>query len=245
MPPPKPRVLHHDSRGYDYTELGIDALTLDIKNARTDPQASSLEALLALIAEDAEGMFKLASDIVKEKGTNPGELPHVTLTGDGYVVREANRRLACLKILRNSEQLRDHLSDDEFKRWAQLAKSDNAKALPDKVLVVLGDDHETWIDKRHLGKQAGVGLVEWNPVAKLRRAGYRTDRANLPLLVIDALRVRDEPRFGPLHPKKNFTTWKRMLDSPEARESLGVWSMRTGRWSFSMATERSRCWSSS
>src|SRR5688572_14466150 len=222
MPQPKPRVVHHDPRGYDYAELDIDALTLDTKNARTDRQESSLDALLALIADDGEGLFSLASDIVREKGTNPGELPHVTLTDEGYVVREANRRLACRKILRNPELLRDHLSEDEFKRWAQLAKSENAKALPTKMLVVMGGDHEVWIDRRHLGKQGGAGLVEWNHVAKLRREGYRTDAAGVPLRVLDALRTRDEKRFGPLAPTRNFTTWARMFESTEGRDLLGV-----------------------
>lgn len=223
MPASKPHVVYRDPRGYQYAEIAIDALNLDAENARTDPQESSLDALVALIKDDADGLFTLAHDIVREKGTNPGELPHVTPTDDGYVVREANRRLACRKILRNPEQLRDHVSDDEFKRWSELAKNENAKALPDKMLVVLGGNHEVWIDRRHLGKQSGAGLVEWNYVAKLRREGYRTDAAaNLPLRVLDALRTRDEARFGPLVPTRNFTTWERMLDSTEGREMLGV-----------------------
>lgn len=219
------KIGYRDHRGYEYAEVHLDCLVLDPQNPRIDAQESSLETLLALVKEDPDGLFNLAKDIVAMRGTNPGELPNVTPVGDSsFVVREANRRLAARKILKNPELLKGHLPDTEIRRWLKLAETEDAKRIPATALVVIGDNHEAWVDRRHLGPQSGVGLIPWNPEAKRRRDQRRRSGAkDFPLLVLDALKSHDSNRFQPLEPpRRTFTTFARVLESQDGRARLGI-----------------------
>ena len=159
------KLRYTDPRGYEYALVDLDALIPDPQNPRIPIQESALATLLELLKQDADGVFNLASDIVEQRGTNPAELLNITPlpgTSVSYVVREGNRRVAARKILRNPEQLRGHVKDAELRRWVTLANSPGAADLPSVMVAVIGADHEHWADRRHLGPQAGKGLVAWD-----------------------------------------------------------------------------------
>src|SRR6185437_5217898 len=157
-----------DPRGYEYAVVDLDLLVADVENPRIPIQESTLDTLLALVEEDADGLFALANDIVAMQGTSPSELFNVTRRGAQFIVKEGNRRIAARRLLRNPEQLKGHVSNAELDRWKRL--STEARHLPDNIVVVVGDDHEPWIDRRHLGPQGGIGVQQWRPQAKARRA---------------------------------------------------------------------------
>jgi hypothetical protein len=212
-----------DPRGYTYAEVDLDLLIPDPENPRIPIQESSLETILALVKEDTDGLFNLARDVVKMHGTNPAELLNVKPFGGSFVVKEGNRRVAVRKILRNPEQLRGHVSDAELDRWTRLSRSDSARNLPITALAVIGEDHEAWVDRRHLGPQSGVGVAQWNPQAKARREARTRGVKDRALSLIDSLKEAYPERFGPLEPpQRTFTTFTRVLDSQEARAHIGI-----------------------
>lgn len=223
------KKLYTDARGYEYALIHLDALVVDFKNPRIPPQESALESMLHLLKEDPESMLNLATDIVAEGGTNPAELLNVTAEGPSFVVREGNRRITVRKILRNPEQLRGHRPDPEFRRWTALSKK-AGKSLPARLVCVIGEDHERWVDRRHLGPQGGRGLVPWNAEAKRRRDHRRTGEQDLAIHVLDALKDHDPDRFGGLEPpKRTFTTFARVIESEAGRLALGLEADDGGR----------------
>lgn len=220
------KLGYTDPRGYEYALIDLDALIPDPQNPRIPIQESSLATLLELLNQDADGVFNLATDIVEQRGTNPAELLNVSAlpgTSASYVVREGNRRVAARKILRNPEQLRGHVKDAELRRWVTLANAPGASDLPSVMVAVIGVDHEHWVDRRHLGPQAGKGLVAWDTEAKRRRDQRRTGQRDLSLQVLDSLKEHHAQRFAGLEPpKRTFTTFARLIDSEPGRTALGL-----------------------
>jgi hypothetical protein len=94
-------TLYKDPRGYTYALIDLDLLLPDGENPRIPVQESALETVLAMVAQDSDGLYALAKDIVEMHGNNPAELLNVSPRGNFYVVREGNRRLAVRKILKN------------------------------------------------------------------------------------------------------------------------------------------------
>lgn len=158
------------------------------------------------------------------KGHNPAELLSVSPLGDGsFVVKEGNRRIAVRRLLRNPEQMKGHIPASELAKWRALASDPAAKALPHTALVVIGDDHEPWVDRRHLGPQNGVGLVPWDTKMKARRDSMRHGTIDRAAVLLDSLKTRDPDTFQGLEPpKRTYTTFQRLLDSIPARAHLGL-----------------------
>lgn len=212
-----------DPRGYEYALIELEALVPDFNNPRIPSQDSALESMLRLMSEDADGMYNLATDIVENSGTNPAELTNVTAMNGTFVVREGNRRLTVRKLLRNPEQLKGHVSEAEVKRWKRLSEDARAKSLPSGLVCVIGEDHDAWVDRRHLGPQGGRGLQQWDTEAKRRRDQRRSGAKDLAVHVLDALKAHAPERFSDLEPpKRTFTTFARVVESAGAREVLGL-----------------------
>lgn len=214
---------YSDSRGYDYAAVDLDLLIPDPENPRIPIQESTLDTLLALVDEDADGLYTLAKDIVEMKGTSPSELLNVSRLGGSFVVKEGNRRIAARRILRNPEQLRGHVSKAELERWTRLAAREGARSLSTEAIVVIGDDHDAWIDRRHLGPQGGVGVQQWRPQAKARREERSRGTKDRTLSLLDSLKASHPDRFGKLEPpNRTFTTFERVLESSVASAHIGV-----------------------
>lgn len=212
-----------DSRGYTYALVDVDLLVPDSGNPRIPPQESRLDTILAVMKEDPDGIYNLARDIVALGGHNPAELLNVTEIKGGYLVKEGNRRIVARGLLRNPEQLRDHVSSAELKRWRKLAEDPRASELGDQLLVVIGRDHEPWIDRRHLGIQGGIGTLPWNAQARARRDAGRTGTNDRTLALLDSLKASYPDRFQDLEPpKRTFTTFVRVIDSQDARAHIGI-----------------------
>ncbi|MDP9190871.1 MAG: hypothetical protein M3P06_04115 [Acidobacteriota bacterium] len=209
------KVNYVDPRGYEYLDVDIDVLIPDPENPRIPPQdMSTIDTMLAVLRLDPDGLYRLAGDIVKN-GTNPAELLNVTRLGKLFLVKEGNRRVTARKLLRNPEQLRGHVTPRELRRWQSLAG--HASNLSTRQLVVVGENHDIWVYRRHQGPQDGVGVSTWGPEARARHAGKR----NRALLLADALKRSYPDRFADL-PRGTFTTFERIVDSLEGRTKLGL-----------------------
>lgn len=219
------RLLDYtDPRGYSYAEVDIDLLVPDPQNPRIPIQESARDTILALVERDSEGLYQLAKDLVAVNGSNPGELPNVTPVNDQYfLVKEGNRRIAARKLLLNPEILRDVIPPTDLKKWIRLSQSEKAHSLSHTVLVVIGEDHENWVDRRHLGLQSGVGIVPWGPQEKARRDEQRKGIKDRSLALLDSLKETYPDRFDSIQPpQRTFTVFSRVLESPEARALIGV-----------------------
>lgn len=219
----KLQALFKDPRGYQYAIVHLDHLIPDPENPRLSPQENVPDTILSLQRDNPKGLYNLAKDLVDLAGCNPAELLNVTPYGNNYLVKEGNRRLVALKILHNPELLRDHVESSEFARWKKLAA--RAEQLPKELLVVIGkgEDHDEWVARRHLGAQDGIGVAEWNPMAKARHEARRKGTEDWALKLLDTLRANYPERFAALMPKnRTFTNFTRVLDSPDARGHLGL-----------------------
>jgi hypothetical protein len=214
----------HDDRGYRYAIVPIESLNPDPGNPRIPAQENGLEAILAIVAEDSDGLLTLARSIVKKKGYNPAELLSVTpLPGDKFLVKEGNRRIAARRLLRNPEILKGHVQPNVLAKWHALKKEDAARALPSTAFVVVADDHEDWVDGRHLGPQGGAGLVPWTPQMKARRDVLRHGKTDRATVILEGLKQRDSGTFSDLvPPKRTYTTFQRVVDSTPGCAHLGI-----------------------
>jgi len=222
-PPRVKRINVPDPRGYVYALVDLEFLLPDSGNPRIPPQESRLETVLAVVKEDADGLYNLAKDIIAQGGHNPAELLNVTKVAGGFLVKEGNRRVIARSLLKNPEQLRDHVSSAEINRWRRLAADRRAESLPDSLLVVIGENHDAWVDRRHLGPQGGVGTLHWGPQAKARRDAQRKGTKDRTLALLESLQSSFPERFASLEPpKRTFTTFARVVDSQDARAHIGI-----------------------
>jgi hypothetical protein len=173
-----------DPRGYQYARIDLELLLPDPGNFRIPTQESTLDATFAVL-DEPPGLLKLAADLINTGGTNPAELLSAVPWEGKFIVVEGNRRLIAQRLLHNPEEIRDR---SDYARWRELSKQARAARLPTTLLVVVGENHDEWVDRRHLGPQEGAGLVPWNTRQKARRDLKRKGKRNRAELVLDALK---------------------------------------------------------
>ena len=215
------RVDYVDPRGYEYFDVDIDVLVPDPENPRIPPQEfETLETMLAIFRRSPNGLFKLAEDLAKV-GTNPAELLNVTRLSDHlFLVKEGNRRLTARKLLRNPEQLRGHVTPGELRRWQKLATRVTPQ-LSTRQLIVVGENHDPWVFRRHQGYLEGVGVDQWDREAKFRDQLKKLGKRNRAMALIDALKANFPDKFSQF-PNRSFSIFERFMDSSDSRSQLGL-----------------------
>ncbi|MPS73293.1 MAG: hypothetical protein E2590_09115 [Chryseobacterium sp.] len=78
--------------------IDVKNLKLDLKNYRTVPQTNEKDAIKAMIAISSDRFFAVLDSIV-EDGYTPTENIVVLKENSENVVKEGNRRIACLKLI--------------------------------------------------------------------------------------------------------------------------------------------------
>lgn len=158
--------------------MHVDDLLLDLENPRIGNAPDQRATMEAMLASQGDKIYRLAKDIVNQRMLNPLDRVLVSpANGDGrHVVWEGNRRILALKLLYDFA-LVDSLSMTPFQArgFRRLAKQFDKSIAENIDCVVLGDydkDARRWIELRHNGESEGVGIVEWDSVAKRRFAGY-------------------------------------------------------------------------
>jgi hypothetical protein len=204
--------------------IPIQKLLIDLQNPRYDPRTNQHEAILTIINEQGSKLIALADDIVKQGSLNPSELPMVIPSGDKstYIVIEGNRRLTALKLMLSPSLLqRLNLADGTTKKYKLLhekVKDTMSQDIPCSVFQSR-EEARHWIDLRHTGENGGVGIVPWDGIQTQRFRG-----SSPSLQAIEAVRNSgyiDEDTHSKL-PKIAITNVERVLNTPEAREILGV-----------------------
>ncbi len=144
----------------------FNALHFDPKNPRgefTDDE----EAIRAAFGED-DRTLKLATHMA-EHGQNPLDrialIAHPRLPGH-YVVREGNRRLCAMQLLRDPQRAP---TPAIRKSYQQLAA--NGKPVPEMIDAVVfhaAPQAKVWMSVKHEGEQGGLGTVPWGTDEKAR-----------------------------------------------------------------------------
>jgi len=204
--------------------IPIQNLLIDLQNPRYDPRTNQREALITIVNEQGTKLAALAEDIVNEGGLNPSELPMIMPSGDEntFIVMEGNRRLTALKLLLSPSLVSSlNLSDSLAKKFRTLHEKAK-ETLPTDVFCTIFESREEarhWIDLRHTGENGGVGIVPWDGIQTQRFRG-----SSPSLQAVEYARNSeyiDDDTKNKL-PKIAITNVARILNTPEARDILGV-----------------------
>ncbi|MEW6369495.1 MAG: hypothetical protein AB1584_01060 [Pseudomonadota bacterium] len=206
-------------------EVSVSHLHLDPLNPRHDPLEGDAEVIAQLC--NAEMVAELAQDIAKRGALSPLERMGV-VPFDGhpghYITVEGNRRTCALILLSDPSRAPTPALQAQLRRLSATSKA------PTRIKVHVFADRaaaKPWIDMRHLGRQGGIGTLEWDAAQKTRAAGDNTQtsaRANtLALAVLDRL-VHTGQLTAAQREKVRLTTVTRYLGTPGVRAILGLGS---------------------
>jgi hypothetical protein len=221
-------------------EVPVTALLLDPQNPRIPPSGSAMDQR-ALIAElvEHEGVLELAKDIAADGYAPVESLIGLLEDGKTYIL-EGNRRLAALKLLLSPETAPQAV----ISRVRGLSQRANHETLR-KVRVLYAPSREAsapLLMRKHTREQ----IEKWSPVMQARF--YRTlstggssasDIAerygSTPGKVAEFLRLESaydlacrielpDATRAKIHDPRKFvvSTLQRILDTPKARDALGI-----------------------
>ena len=210
--------------------LPLSQLLVDVQNPRLpDVQDSQRDAIQTMVRAQGDKVIVLAQHIL-ENGTNPANLPIVTLSDDEdgmYDVLDGNRRITALKLLETPSLVEGVLDNSRYQRLQRWAEAFRNDPITDIRCVVYESREaaDPWIQLIHRGQAEGAGLVNWDGQVGARydaRQGNKSaalqildfTRANAPLSSATQQRI-DNGRFP-------ITTLVRLITSPYIREKLGI-----------------------
>ncbi|MGJ8535692.1 MAG: hypothetical protein ACSHW2_00930 [Parasphingopyxis sp.] len=197
-------------------ELEIDALQVNPANDRHGELHDETAAIAQLFRLRENHMKALAADITAEGRVYD---PPLVWEGDGEnIVYDGNRRVTCLKLIRNPDRAP---TQDLQAYFAQLAG--NWDELPTMVECEIETDRDVidaMLFRRHTGSQGGIGQSTWDDRAKrnfVERTGKGgrievADEIERILTENDKLPERQIPR----------STVNRLLSSELNRNRVGL-----------------------
>lgn len=199
-----------------YEEVEVDDLRVNQANDRHGELGSEDLAIAELFRLHDTQMRNLAADIAAVGGVY--DPPLVMHADDTYVVSDGNRRVTCVKLLRDPTRSPTAELKTHFTKLAE-----RANGIPARLMCQLEEDRnliDSILFRRHTGSQKGVGQLGWNDRAKLNfveRTGQGSGlnvAAEVERLLIEAGRL----------PNGNipWSTLTRLLSSEEFRNRAGV-----------------------
>lgn len=157
--------------GFQYKTYKLSRLHLDLANPRMRRATSEATAQEKLLDGFGDSIVALARDIA-QYGLNPLEHWAVVRDGSRLVVLEGNRRLAACRLLldpagtnhpsirRRFQGIRVQVPQERFTSAACVLFDSRAEA-------------RHWIEVKHHGAGAGVGVAQWGP--EMVYLHYRTE----------------------------------------------------------------------
>lgn len=144
----------------------FNLLHFDPVNPRGEPEPDE-EVVRLLFGAQAETL-QLATHIA-EHGQNPldrlGIIAHPKLPGH-FVIREGNRRLCAMQLLRDPERAPTESTRKAFRKLFT-----DGRKVPDEIQAVLFHQKplaRVWMSVKHEGPQGGLGTLEWGSTEKTR-----------------------------------------------------------------------------
>lgn len=154
-------LLWEQNPRVEYAENQLDEINNIYNSSNINSQSTSNRQLM-----------NLAKSIAEDGYQNEAE-PILTIEKDGkYIVRDGNRRITCVKMLRNPQQYKAILDDADLTRLQDLAHRHKSN-IPDTLEVLVFQENEeaklkNIIRRKHDGPQDGAGTLPWPSVAKGR-----------------------------------------------------------------------------
>ncbi len=195
----------------------ISQLMVNPANDRHGELRDESAAIDELFRMHEARMKNLVSDIVdKRRVFDP---PLVMLHDGSYVVFDGNRRVTCMKLLRDpslapNDELAQHFLN-ERQRWQG--------RFPTRLPCQVEGDRDIIdeiLSRRHTGTQGGVGQISWDDRAKhnfVERTG-RGGQINVGASIEDLL--REEERLP--QERIPWSTLTRLLSSEQFRGRVGI-----------------------
>lgn len=200
-------------------------LLLDPENPRiSQPNVGQREILRSLATLNDSYLLKLAEDILVW-GVDPSTLTIVMSSGDDakrYIVLEGNRRLAALRALENPATIMGTVPQSTLTKLQRLSQQyqDNPIESVRCLVVKSRDESRHWIELRHTGRAEGAGIIPWtsDDAARFRARSGEFEPHTQALNFLERRGdISAEVRRG-----RWVTSFKRLLQTPEVREKLGV-----------------------
>jgi hypothetical protein len=146
--------------------MRINQVSLDTNNPRIGKKADEKACIEAIIKKNRTHMLNLIEDIAAE-GLTP--IPIILSKNENgeWIVRDGNRRVSALKLLKNP-----NLAPSE--EMTKKIKAIKSKYPNYSLEIKTAHEFETeealikYLDKIHKGAQDGVGQIEWSPIEKAR-----------------------------------------------------------------------------
>lgn len=212
-------------------QLKIEQLVLDTDNPRITRAEGQQQALQKVVKEQKLKLVRLAESIVGY-GLNPIKrlmVMEVSAKPKRYIALEGNRRVATLKLLKNPAAMTGlDMPDGMQRRLEQLAKVfEPSKIEPiDCYEVPSRDAAKYWIELEHNGEAEGAGVVGWKPIVAARFRKKEPAIQAFEMVLEHGGFNEDEAEA--LRNGFSLTTLRRLMDSKEVRESIGL-SLKDGQ----------------
>lgn len=179
--------------------LSVDQLLLDVKNPRLDSDESQIEsqadALSAILADDVEDALNIAKDII-DNGLIGSQLILVFFDGHHYIVKDGNRRISALKLIKHPDIISDAGLRAKYSELHEKVKLNNKTDIYEKIECLVMND-ETQADRNvkkiHTGAQKGTGQKTWNAQQIERfEAFHNPNKSSLWISFSNAIKQRED-----------------------------------------------------
>jgi hypothetical protein len=208
--------------------IKVADLDLDVENPRLEPANRSQAATALALAQDQQNVIVSFAEDVLDRGLDPLSNIAVVQTSPNpprYKVIEGNRRVLAIQALETPSLVSPALSPAQQRKLNQLAEQYAQQPLLDIEVVLFDSEEEAqdWIERRHTGKNRGLGLSEWGSEMvdryRARRTGRRGPAGQVLEFVDAADLLSDEARRSN---RRIQTNVQRAITGPEDRRLLGI-----------------------
>ncbi|MCT4542341.1 MAG: hypothetical protein N4A63_02225 [Vallitalea sp.] len=190
--------------------LNIEELIIWNENPRINSAKDEKNAILNIVSTQNEKIVNLASDIL-ENGILES-IGVLLITDNKYSVREGNRRIVALKLLKNPKIIKHENSKlyTEFFNLSKMVEKHIFESIPAKIYQSNEEDElNHWIELRHLGENKGKGIIPWNSFQKERWKKIRG--TNAPLLNLFDYLMNNDILSAEQINNVSKTNWERIL----------------------------------
>jgi len=205
------------------TPLTIDNLELDLENPRITRAMDQRDAMQKILREQKVKLINLAESIAV-RGLNPMDrfLVLKSPRQGKFIVIEGNRRILVIKLLNNTPLIADLEMPETFrKRLHKAAQNFDLKSIEPIDCFEVADRAEgnEWVRQRHMGEDAGRGVVDWSALASSRFRG-RDPALQALDFVLEHASLTDDQKDQIVN-GKFITTLDRLLSTPSVRSAIG------------------------
>jgi hypothetical protein len=188
---------------------------LQVEDSDSLSERDIINILIDVVGKDK--MYNLAEDIFTEHGLMGNVLPTVVEKDGLFYVYDGNRRISCIKILKNPDLIDDR---DLRKKISTLVQNTDLSFL-DNIDVYITNEEEALklMDKTHGNAKQGVGVIPWDAYQRDTSLAKRSKPTKYPnaFKVASILEVKKKSDF--LIP---YTNLDRLFGSKLLKETFEI-----------------------